>query len=97
MARIGRVSHGLFDVIGPSAIHNIRGAAERARAVPEAWRVLTPGGRLAIADIRATAHYAATLRACRAAGVERRRLGWRFWYGNPFAATSVVVASKPRR
>jgi SAM-dependent methyltransferase len=85
-----------FDLVVSSlAIHNIRGAAERARAVTEAWRVLRPGGRLAIADIRATAHYAATLRDCRAAGVERRRLGWRFWYGNPFAGTSLVVASKP--
>ena len=86
---------GTFDLVVSSlAIHNIHGAAERARAVTEAWRVLTPGGRLAIADIRATAHYVATLRNCRAAGVSRRRLGWRFWYGNPFAATSLVVASK---
>lgn len=89
---------GTFDLVVSSlAIHNIRGAAERARAVTEAWRVLAPGGRLAIADIRATAHYATTLRECRAAGIERRRLGWRFWYGNPFAGTSVIVASKPLR
>ena len=53
------------------------------------------GGRLAIADIRATARYAATLRALGAAGVNRRGLGWRFWYGNPFAGTTLVVASKP--
>ena len=25
----------------------------------------------------------------------RRRLGWRFWYGNPIAATSLVTAMKP--
>jgi SAM-dependent methyltransferase len=89
---------GTFDLVVSSlAIHNVRGAAERARAVTEAWRVLTPGGRLAIADIRATAHYAAVLRGCGAVRVERRRLGWRFWYGNPFAGTSLVVASKPSR
>ena len=46
------------------------------------------GGRLAIADIRATARYAATLRALGAAGVNRRGLGWRFWCGNPFAGTT---------
>ena len=58
---------------------------------------LKPGGRLAIADIRATARYAATLRGLGAAGVNRRGLGWRFWYGNPFAGTTLVVASKPAR
>jgi hypothetical protein len=56
--------------------------------------VLKPGGRLAIADIRATARYAATLRELGASGVTRRALGWRFWYGNPFAATSLVTAQK---
>jgi len=35
-----------------------------------------------------------TLHSLGAADVERRRLGWRFWYGNPFAATSLVTASK---
>jgi arsenite methyltransferase len=85
-----------FDIVVSSlAIHNIRGNAERARAVAEAWRVLKPGGRLAIADIRATALYADTLTKNGATGVRRRRLGWRFWYGNPFAATCVVTASKP--
>jgi arsenite methyltransferase len=85
-----------FDVVVSSlAIHNIRSKAARAQAVAEAWRVLKAGGRLAIADIRATARYAETLRALGATGVARRRLGWRFWYGNPFAATSLVTASKP--
>jgi arsenite methyltransferase len=89
---------GTFDVVVSSlAIHNISSNAARAQAVAEAWRVLKAGGRLAIADIRATARYAETLSTLGAAGVTRRRLGWRFWYGNPFAGTTLVTASKPER
>jgi len=87
-----------FDVVVSSlAIHNIHSHAARAQAIAEAWRVVKPGGRLAIADIRTTARYAATLSELGAAGVTRRGLGWRFWYGNPFAATTLVTASKQER
>jgi SAM-dependent methyltransferase len=85
-----------FDVVVSSlAIHNIPSNAGRAQAIEEAWRVLKPGGRLAIADIRATSRYVETLRGLGATAVARRRLGWRFWYGNPFAGTSLVTAAKP--
>jgi ubiquinone/menaquinone biosynthesis C-methylase UbiE len=87
-----------FDVVVSSlAIHNIRSHTARAQAVAEAWRVLRPGGRLRIADIRVSRHYAAKLRELGAAEVTRRRLGWRFWYGNPIAGTTLVSASKPER
>ena len=81
-------------VVSSLAIHNISSNGDRAQAVSEAWRVLQPGGRLAIADIRATARYARTLTELGAIEITRRRLGWRFWYGNPFAGTTLVTASK---
>jgi len=85
-----------FDVVVSSmAIHNISGDAERRKAVSEAFRVLRPGGRLVVADIRATASYVDALRQLGASSVQRRRLGWRFWWGTPFAATTLVTASKP--
>jgi arsenite methyltransferase len=86
-----------FDIVVSSlAIHNIPSHAGRRQAIAEAWRVLKPGGRLAIADIRATARYARTLSELGARPVTRRGLGWRFWYGNPLARTSLVRAEKPQ-
>jgi SAM-dependent methyltransferase len=85
-----------FDLIVSSmAIHNVASNADRTRTISEAWRVLAPGGRLVIADIKATRLYASTLVTLGGAAVTRRRLGWRFWWGNPLAATSLVTASKP--
>jgi arsenite methyltransferase len=84
-----------FDLIVSSlAIHNIRGNDDRSKAVSEGFRVLKPGGRMVVADIRATALYEDTLRTLGASNIERRRLGWRFWWGNPAAATTLVTASK---
>jgi SAM-dependent methyltransferase len=50
---------GEFDVVvSSSAIHNIYDAAGRRQALAEIVRVLKPGGRVAIFDIRHTADYA---------------------------------------
>ena len=84
-----------FDVVVSSlAIHNIKSNDDRRRAIAEGFRVLKPGGRMLIADIRATSIYADALRTLGASNIERRRLGWRFWWGNPVAATTLLTASK---
>ena len=52
-----------FDVVLSSmALHNIYNADERQTAVREIARVLAPGGRVLIVDVRHTQEYAATLR-----------------------------------
>ena len=84
-----------FDLVVSSlAIHNIRSNADRKRAIIEGFRVLKPGGRMVIADIRATAIYEDALRKLGVSNVERHRLGWRFWWGNPIASTTLLTASK---
>ncbi len=87
-----------FDVVLSSlAIHNIRENAGREKAVGEAVRVLRPGGRLLIADIRGTRRHEAHLAKLGLSAVSRRRLGWRLWWGGPWAATRLVTATKPER
>jgi ubiquinone/menaquinone biosynthesis C-methylase UbiE len=85
-----------FDLVVSSlAIHNIGGSAGREKALNEAVRVLRPGGRLLIADIRATKQHEARLIKLGMNDVARRRLGWRFWWGGPWGATRLVTATKP--
>jgi arsenite methyltransferase len=79
-----------FDLIVSSlAIHNISGRVGREKAIDEAVRVLRPGGRLMIADIRGTRHYQAQLAKLGMSNVTRCRLGWRFLF--------LVTATKPER
>ena len=85
-----------FDLIVSSlAIHNISSNTDRKLAISEGFRVLKSGGRMVIVDIRATRLYERALRELGAANVERHLLGWRMWWGNPFASTNIVSASKP--
>lgn len=87
---------GSFDVVVSSlAIHNLKENSGRRQAISEALRVLRPGGRLAIADFRHVDDYAEALRTAGVPDVHTRGLGWRFWYGGPWAATRLVTATKP--
>jgi SAM-dependent methyltransferase len=80
-----------FDVVLSSlAIHNIKGRAGREKAIDEAVRVLRPGGRLMILDVRATGQYQAQLVKLGMSDVSRRGLGWR---GGP---SRLVTATKPQ-
>jgi arsenite methyltransferase len=89
---------GSFDLITSNvAIHNIRGRLARQRAVDEAVRVLAPGGRLALADLRGTRGHAARLEALGMLDVTCRSLGWRMWWGGPWVPTKLVTATKPAR
>jgi len=85
-----------FEVVVSSlAVHNISGSARREKAITEAVRVLRPGGRLMIADIRAARQHEAQLAKLGMSEVARRQLGWRFWWGGPWGATRLVTATKP--
>lgn len=80
-----------FDVILSSlAIHNISGRAGREKAISEALRVLRPGGRLLIFDVRGTRQYRAQLVKLGMHDVARRRLGWWSW------PAILVTATKPQ-
>jgi len=81
-----------FDVVTSSlAIHNIANGQGRAQALAEMLRVLKPGGTMMIADILHTGEYQRYFSSQPKTMVERRRLGWRFWYGGPHAATACVT------
>lgn len=85
-----------FDLVLSSvAIHNIPQREGRDQAIAEAARVLKPGGRLLIADIRETRRYTERLRALGLSDVSRRTPGWRFSYGFPWVITRLVRATKP--
>ncbi len=81
-------------IVSSLVIHNIPSPEGRARAIREAARVLRPGGKLAIADLWATRRHAELLREL-GWQVRRRNLGWRMWWGGPWAPTHLLTATKP--
>jgi len=89
-------ANGTFDLVMSSlAIHNISQREGRDKALTEAVRVLKPGGRLIIADIRETKRYAEHLHKLGMSDVSCQLLDWRFWYGAPWVMTNLVKANKP--
>jgi hypothetical protein len=64
-------------------------------AIDEAVRVVCPGGRLVLADLRSTRQYMARLADLGMVDVARRNLGWRMWWTGPWAPTYLVTAMKP--
>jgi len=86
---------GSFDLILSSlAIHNVPGQEKRDRAIEEIVRVLRPGGRVALADLRNIERYRERLEALGMADVSVRDLGWRMWWGGPWVPTKLVTASR---
>ena len=82
-----------FDVVVSSlAIHNIRDKSERDGAIREIIRVLKPGGRVAIYDVKRIFEYQQIFLE---AGMEQvRPSGRSFWYLTP---TFILTATKPKR
>jgi len=79
-----------FDLVLSSlAVHNISGRAGREKAISEAVRVLRPGGRLMIVDVRGTRQHQAQLARIGMNNVARRWLGWRYFM------VHLVTATKP--
>jgi ubiquinone/menaquinone biosynthesis C-methylase UbiE len=79
-----------FDLVVSSlAIHNISGQAGREKAIGEAVRVLRPGGRVVIVDVRGTRQYQAELEKRGMADVARR------WLGLRYGIARLVTATKP--
>ena len=80
-----------FDVVLSNfAIHNISGRAGREKAISEAVRVLRPGGRLLIVDVRGTRQYQAQLAKLGMYDVARKGRGWWSW------PARLVTATKPQ-
>jgi arsenite methyltransferase len=80
-----------FDVVTSAlAVHNLPTAEGRRRALGEATRVLRPGGRLLLADFRHINEYRRQLGPAAIA----RSLGPQYWYGGPWAATTLITATQ---
>jgi ubiquinone/menaquinone biosynthesis C-methylase UbiE len=73
-----------FDVVlSTAALHNIYESAGREKAVREIARVLKPGGRVIIGDLRHTRQYAAVLGSCGLSDLRHRM--------SPFALLAILL------
>jgi arsenite methyltransferase len=80
-----------FDaVVSSIAIHNLPEAAERERACHEIARVLRPGGRVAVLDLRATGEYVLAFEDAGLVDVERSGPSFRM-----YPPVRVVTARRP--
>jgi len=75
-----------FDVVvSRAAIHNLYSPADRAKAIAEIARVLKPGGRALIDDIRHHREYAVTFAAHGCRDVQ--------WFGSAFTRAALAVVT----
>jgi arsenite methyltransferase len=82
---------GTFDaVVSSIAIHNLPEAEDRDRACHEIARVVRPGGRVAVLDLRATAEYVLAFEDSGLAGVARSGRSFRM-----YPPVRVVTARRP--
>jgi arsenite methyltransferase len=88
------IDSGTVDLVVSSlALHHLGEQAAR-KAIAEAVRILRPGGRVLIADLRHVPAYAAQLTEMRLKNVIVTDLGWRYWHGGPWAHTRAVSATR---
>src|SRR5262249_5321787 len=80
-----------FDVVVSSMVlHNIPNREDRRRALREVARVLTPGGCVAILDLRHTRDYVRVLRQCGLADACRVPAGFFFTWLFPLLTCGAV-------